>query len=146
MCYIWDDTTLVVVMILSKYIVFMTSMNWDTQHAYGINQSRCVTVWDKSHDHLFTSLQHVQTGSEQQCFKVTTRVSSISLRFWNDMVDLTSQTCPARGEQIKSISLRIQHTEHMTHMDSSVVRHCANGPSSRILPPFCLCVRNSLPD
>jgi len=62
------------------------------------------------------------------------------------MVDLASQTCPARGEQIKSISLRIQHTEHLTHMDSLVARHSANGPSSRILPPFSCCVRNSLPD
>lgn len=97
------------------------------------------------HHHLFTSLQHVQTGSEQLCVKVATLTSSISLRFRDDVVDLASQNCPARGEEIKSISLRIQHTQRMTHMDSVVARHSENGPSSRILPPFTLCVRDSLP-
>lgn len=61
------------------------------------------------------------------------------------MVDLASQNCPARGEEIKSILLRIQHTECMTHMDSLVARHSENGPSSHIVPPFTLCVRDSLP-
>ncbi len=61
------------------------------------------------------------------------------------MVDLALQNCPAKIEQIKSIPLRIERTERMTHMGSSVARHSLNGPRSRILPPFSLCVRDSLP-
>ncbi len=119
---------------------------WDHWHAFGINQSSCVTIKScLGHDHPFTSLQHFQTGSKQQRVKVATRFSSISSRFRDNVVDLASQNCPARREQIKSIPLRIQRTERMTHMGSSVARHSLNGPSSRILPPFTLSVRDSLP-
>lgn len=71
------------------------------------------------------SLQHVQAVFGSHSCLICTPSNVGSAEF------IQSHKLACQREQIKSISLRVQHTEHMTYMDSSSLRHCVNGTRCR---------------